>query len=216
MQQAFPRTLSTVAPEACMPALRTVADIMTREVVTLDPELPVRDAMALLATRHLTGAPVVAGRRVVGVVTLTDLVQLAAALPPVPTWRHEVPEPGEPPDAMDVDELVEGEAPPAEFFTDLWADSFTETTTRLGAPDAPEWSALDDCIVSEAMTRRLLTLAPDTRIDDAARFLQQHAIHRALVMDGDALLGVVSGSDIVGAVARGALAAATASAEAAP
>jgi len=190
-----------------MPAMPTVADLMTREVLTLAPELPARDAMTILATRHLSGAPVVAGRRVLGVVTLTDLVQLAAILPAVPTWRREVPEPGEPPDALEFDELVEGEAPPSEYFTDLWADSFVDTAARLAVPDAPEWSALDECTVSDAMTRQALVLAPHTPLDEAARFLRRHGIHRALVLDGGTLAGILSASDLVRAVAQGIVAA---------
>jgi CBS domain-containing protein len=190
-----------------MSPLATVADLMTRDVLTLAPELPARDAMTLLAARHVTGAPVMAGARVLGVVTLTDLVQLAAILPAVPTWRREVPEPGEPPDALAFDELVEGEAPPSEYFTDLWADGFVDTATRLAVPDAPEWSALDECTVSDAMTRQCLALAPDTPLDEAAQFLQRHGVHRALVMEGTALRGILSASDLVRAVARGVLAA---------
>jgi CBS domain-containing protein len=189
------------------PPAPTVADLMTREVLILAPELAAREAMTLLTARHVSGAPVVAGHRVLGVVTLTDLVQLAAVLPAVPTWRREVPEPGEPPDALDFDELVEGEAPPSEYFTDLWADSFVDVATRLAVPDAPEWSALDDCTVSDAMTRQRLVLGPDTPLDEAARFLRQHGIHRALVMEGEALRGILSASDLVRAVAEGVLAA---------
>jgi CBS domain-containing protein len=181
---------------------------MTREVLTLAPELPAREAMTLLTARHVSGAPVVAGHRVLGVVTLTDLVQLAAVLPAVPTWRREVPEPGEPPDALEFDELVEGDAPPSEYFTDLWADSFVDVATRLAVPDAPEWSALDDCIVADAMNRGGLALRPGASLGEAARFLRQHGIHRALVMEGEALRGILSASDLVRAVAEGVLAAA--------
>jgi CBS domain-containing protein len=197
------------------PAAPTVADLMTREVLTLAPELPAREAMTLLTARHVSGAPVVAGHRVLGVVTLTDLVQLAAVLPAVPTWRREVPEPGEPPDALEFDALVEGEAPPSEYFTDLWADSFVDVATRLAVPDAPEWSALDDCTVADAMNREGLALRPDASLGEAARFLRQHGIHRALVMEGEALRGILSGSDLVRAVAEGVLAAAEPAARAA-
>jgi CBS domain-containing protein len=188
---------------------------MTREVLTLAPELPAREAMTLLTARHVSGAPVVAGHRVLGVVTLTDLVQLAAVLPAVPTWRREVPEPGEPPDALEFDELVEGDAPPSEYFTDLWADSFVDVATRLAVPDAPEWSALDDCIVADAMNRGGLALRPGASLGEAARFLRQHGIHRALVMEGQALRGILSASDLVRAVAEGVLAAAEPAARAA-
>ena len=197
------------------PPAPTVGDLMTRDVLTLAPELPAREAMTLLTTRHVSGAPVVAGHRVLGVVTLTDLVQLAAVLPAVPTWRREVPEPGEPPDALEFDELVEGDAPPSAYFTDLWADSFVDVATRLAVPDAPEWSALDDCIVADAMNRGGLALRPGASLGEAARFLRQHGIHRALVMEGEALRGILSASDLVRAVAEGVLAAAEPAARAA-
>ena len=54
--------------------MRTVRDIMTTDVVTLTPQATLRDAMEALSTNHLGGVPVVAGERVVGVVSLTDVV----------------------------------------------------------------------------------------------------------------------------------------------
>lgn len=54
-------------------------DIMTTELVTVSPELSLRDAMELLVTSHVSGAPVVAQHRVVGVVSATDLLGFAAA-----------------------------------------------------------------------------------------------------------------------------------------
>jgi len=37
-------------------------DIMTRDVVTVSPELTLRDAMELLTSLHISGAPVVGNR----------------------------------------------------------------------------------------------------------------------------------------------------------
>ena len=44
-------------------------DIMTTELLTFSPETSVRDAMESLAAKHVSGAPVVAGTKVVGVVS---------------------------------------------------------------------------------------------------------------------------------------------------
>ena len=49
-------------------------DIMTTDVVTASPELSLREAMDLLSSRHITGAPVVAGGKVVGVFSASDLL----------------------------------------------------------------------------------------------------------------------------------------------
>jgi CBS domain-containing protein len=55
-------------------------DIMTREVVSAAPDLTIRDAMELLSERHVSGAPVIEGGKVVGIVSTTDLLDLLADL----------------------------------------------------------------------------------------------------------------------------------------
>jgi CBS domain-containing protein len=51
-------------------------DIMTCDVLKLTPETTIREAMELLSTNHLSGAPVVAGEHVVGVVSMMDILGL--------------------------------------------------------------------------------------------------------------------------------------------
>ena len=60
-------------------------DIMTTNVITLDPNLSIREAMEVFTSKRISGAPVIAGGEVIGVVSATDLLQFAAALPGVPT-----------------------------------------------------------------------------------------------------------------------------------
>jgi CBS domain-containing protein len=55
-------------------------DIMTTDLITLDPNLTIREAMETFAFRRISGAPVVAGGIVAGV-SATDLLQFAASLP---------------------------------------------------------------------------------------------------------------------------------------
>lgn len=176
-----------------------LSEIMTREVVTVPPELSVRDAMALFATRHITGAPVVSPQgKVVGVVSLTDLAEFAAGSPGAPTERADQVEWGE----WDrEDELPEGTEPPSAFFSDLWDDAGAEVSERMGGTEGPEWSALDEHTVSEVMSRRISALPPTTTVDRAADIMRSTGIHRVLVMDGAQLLGLVSTSDIAAAVA---------------
>lgn len=51
-----------------------VSDVMTRDVLTLPAWMPAADAAKQLLERHVGGAPVLDGRRVVGVVSKTDLL----------------------------------------------------------------------------------------------------------------------------------------------
>ena len=52
------------------------------------------------------------------------------------------------------------------------------------------------------MTLRLISIAPDADVHEAASLLLYDSVHRLLVIEGDRLHGVVSGSDIVRAVAQ--------------
>jgi CBS domain-containing protein len=173
-------------------------DIMTRDVVTVAPELSVRDAMDLLTTRHISGAPVASTGRVIGVVSLTDLAEFAAGSPGVPTERPELADWGEWESSGDHSEEDE---PPAAFFAEFWDDAGADVAERISETDGPEWNVLAEHVVSEVMNRRLCALAPDTPVDRAADAMRNAGIHRVLVMEGDALVGLVSTKDISDAVA---------------
>src|SRR5215208_7262670 len=58
----------------------TAADVMTSEVVSVEPDTPVRDIAELLYTRRISGVPVVENGRVIGIVSEGDLIGHAAAI----------------------------------------------------------------------------------------------------------------------------------------
>lgn len=61
---------------------------------------------------------------------------------------------------------------------------------------------LEDVTVDEVMTRKVHSLPPDCSVDEAADLMGKKQIHRILVMEGGALLGIVSTSDVAKAVAQ--------------
>lgn len=66
----------------------TIRDVMTADVRTLREATPVEDALDLLITHHISGAPVVDDRgRLVGVITEADLLKLF--------WEHQARTVGE-------------------------------------------------------------------------------------------------------------------------
>ena len=175
-------------------------DIMTTELVTVAPELSLRDAMELLVTSHVSGAPVVAQHRVVGVVSATDLLGFAAT---VPADRDEPPLDAGSEELESDAEHHEGGEPAANWFVEMKVDEefdvaerFNETGTRRAASD---WFA--DHTVSEVMNHRICALPSNTRVDQAADFMRTAGIHRVLVMDDGVLVGIVSMKDIADAVA---------------
>jgi CBS domain-containing protein len=60
-------------------------------------------------------------------------------------------------------------------------------------------------VVSDVMTRRPLTIAPDADVRDAALQMDYADVHRLFVEDGEQLVGVISRSDINRAFAAGKL-----------
>lgn len=185
-------------------------DIMTTDVVSMDPNLTIREAMDVLTSSRISGAPVMAGDEVVGVLSATDLLQFAAALPGVPTERDvrpdlldDIPDDFEASDPRD-------STPAAVFFTDLWDDAGATVVERMAVPSTAEWNSLEEHTVSDAMTRAPIhALTPDTLVTVAADYMRSAKIHRVLVMKGRRLEGVVTTTDITNAVADGKLTAHT-------
>lgn len=178
-----------------------VREIMSSEVAVVSPDMTLREALEVLEERGVAGAPVVRGTNVVGVLSATDLIDIEATSPPVPSFRDEQSDWGE---AAEETEWEEGESPPI-FFVELWRESEADTAERMAETEGPEWDFLADHTVAEVMSRKLLTIAPEDDVRLAARRMRDADAHRLLVLDGRRLVGVVSASDIVQAVADGAI-----------
>jgi CBS domain-containing protein len=156
--------------------LLTARDLMSAPVVTVKPELTVADLMDVLLAEGLSGVPVVdRNQKVVGVVSSTDVMRAAVEEARLPTEPAENDGP-----AAFYREL--GSAPRALAMT-LPANL---PRTRLGALP-----------VREIMTRATLSVRPEATLPEVARFFDRSGVHRALVMEGSALVGIVSALDLV-------------------
>lgn len=175
-------------------------DIMTHSVVTLSPETTLREAAQVMSSQHLTGAPVVAGAKVIGVVTLTDILDFQADTPAAPSSDEAD---GTESDAF-VDEALDDEdddEAAAAYFADQWEDESAELYTLFDAEGTSKRDVLGEHTVSEVMTRVVRTMAPDASVEQAAEEMRRLGIHRMLVTGHDELLGIVTTTDIASAVA---------------
>ena len=83
-------------------------------------------------------------------------------------------------------------------------DLFLNALVRaLGHGTVARDRALSSIAVKEVMTEDVVTTTPDTPITTAARMMVDRKIGCLPVVEGDALVGILSESDIVSAVARG-------------
>lgn len=177
----------------------TVRDIMNPAVVTIGPDATARQLARLLADEGISGVPVLdPGGALVGVVSATDLVRLAAedadvhvtasALPPD---RADLPDPlfDEEPDPDPYGYFLPEDSP---FAGQSLLDQFTE-------------SELDEASVRDIMTPVTFSVRPGDTVKELADFLMRGRIHRAVVMEDERLLGIVTSGDVLRAVAAGRL-----------
>lgn len=173
-------------------------EIMTKAVITVSPELPLREVADLLARHRVSGIPVVSGRRVLGVVTSSDLLTFVDGEGPHgDTGRT---------DADDELELLEdGTDGAAAYFTDLWPEDESDLAERFERPAGESRDLFGGHVVADAMTRTRYALGPDAPVRAAADLMRRTREHRVLVVKDSELLGIVTSSDIVRAVGEGRL-----------
>ncbi|TSC71463.1 MAG: CBS-domain-containing membrane protein, partial [Parcubacteria group bacterium Gr01-1014_70] len=67
--------------------MHTVADIMTKEVVSVPPDMALGEAVRILAKNNIDGVPVVEENVLIGILTQYDLVSKGTALH-LPTMQY--------------------------------------------------------------------------------------------------------------------------------
>lgn len=179
--------------------MTTVSEIMTRDVVTLDPRATLREAVETFRSEDVSGAPVTHNDEVLGVVSVTDILEFQATHPGVPVSRPEETEL----EPLEEPEMWEGgEEQPSAYFVDYWSDVGAELTARFQETDGPEWDILENHQVNEVMTRTVVGVSPHATVREAARRMLDAEVQRLLVIEGGVLQGILTATDVVRAVAE--------------
>jgi CBS domain-containing protein len=181
-------------------------DIMTRDVFTVSSDMTLRRALELFAQRHITGAPVLEGAKVVGVVSASDLLTFVAdtgeeaegehAAPRADTWdeRTEAEDRG-------LADIEEDDEAGGTYFTELWSAPGPDAESQLEEGPSGVHDVLEAHTVEEAMTREVCHLNPEATVTAAADYMRRAGVHRILVLKAGELEGIVTTMDITRAVA---------------
>lgn len=150
--------------------MKTLKDIMKKDLITVRPDMPVSELALLLSNRMISGVPVVdEKRKVIGVASLSDIAAFSASgrarLETDRNLYYGVPE---------MEDYLVG------FFT---VDDF--------APSAS---------VRDIMTPAVYTLGEDATVLEAAEMMRGARIHRVIVTRDDHPVGIVTTMDLVGAL----------------
>lgn len=153
---------------------RTIRDVMKPHVVSVVPEMTVRELVETFQEEHIRGAPVL-GRsgKVIGMVSESDVLRHALAAAPA----H-----GAPPSA-----------PPAAWAADGGAAIATlpRAATLLSA------CGLGEVRVGEIMGPVGATFAPGDELQALSRFFAADGVQRVAVIENDILLGIVTPADVL-------------------
>lgn len=157
-------------------AATTAADVMNRDVVTLEARASLHDAMQIMTEHHVSGVPVVDQQdQCIGVISTSDVVSFIEA---------------------DLEALESEIVRTENWFnpeTQKWEESVF-SSELLGEYDAVP--------VSDVMTSNPLTVLPTQPIANVARLMTSRGIHRVFVVDEEKRLqGVISAFDFVQLVA---------------
>ncbi|HBA26536.1 MAG TPA: hypothetical protein DCY98_03945 [Nitrospinae bacterium] len=144
-------------------------DIMTKDVLTVSLDTPVKKVAELLADYEISGAPVLdEHERVIGIVTESDLIEQKKNLH-LPT----------------VVTLFEGV-----LLLERPQKIKREIEKMLGAT------------VKDIYSKKVITVAEDTSLEDIATIMSEKKIHLLPVLKGNELVGIIGKADVVRALAK--------------
>lgn len=148
-----------------------VRDLMTTQVVTLKPDETVKKAVIKLALENISGAPVVDNRNhLLGILSENDILNMI--------MRYQV--------ALDKDS-------DRAALLNYSMDDSGESDERLRRIS----EEISNMLVSDVMTRTVLTTTPDTTIMEALRAMIEMKVNRLPVVEKGVVVGVLSRGDII-------------------
>jgi CBS domain-containing protein len=156
-------------------------DLMRTDVAQLSPQDTIETAIGLFEDSGISGAPVVANGRLVGVLTLADISR---------------------PEHLDGDRIetrrdYELSEPAGEELTDE-----VDPDEVFFAKDDYSPEVLGRDLVGDWMTPEVITVPPEASLKDVCSRMVERQIHRVFVTDEKNLMGVISSFDVVRHVAQ--------------
>lgn len=159
----------------------TAKDVMRREVATLSADDSIETALALFEESRISGAPVVANGRLVGMLTLADVSR--------PEHLRE--------DRIETGREYELSEPTGEERTD---ELDPDEVFYLKEDYSPE--VLGRQRVADWMTSGVVSVPATASLEEACRVMVERQIHRVCVAEGEKLVGLITSFDVVRQVAR--------------
>jgi CBS domain-containing protein len=152
-----------------------VRDAMNRDVVVFSPKDTLDFALKTFARKGVSGAPVVSADKLVGMISEYDIIK-----------------------AVDIHATKSKLASVPHLLAVIAGAKNKDRSDEL----RKSVRAASDMKIGEFMTRDPISISKDADILEAARLIDVHKVNRLPVTEKGKLLGIVTRSDIIRAVAR--------------
>jgi len=150
-------------------------NVRLAKVITVEPTMSALELERLFEREQISGAPVLEGERLVGVVSRADLARAFAEADSTAGVLLDY-----------YGEIADASPSPAE-------------RTRLTGEKT------EKLLVRDLMSTRLVSVEPDELLQEVAKTFMKHRVHRVLVAEDRHLIGVISSLDLVQLIADGRL-----------
>ncbi|PTD94392.1 histidine kinase [archaeon SCG-AAA382B04] len=153
-----------------------VKNVMTEEVITVDNDASLREAAKLLRKNEISGAPVVDGEEVVGMISEEDILR---SFKEEKSFEHDLwlPSPFE---------LVE--IPIREI---LEIREYKKLLNQTGKED-----------ISSVMSDKVFSVGPEDDVSEVAEIMTNKKINRVPVINDSELIGIVAREDIINSLVK--------------
>ena len=147
---------------------------MKTDVIYLSPDDTIFDAAKLLSELNIAGAPVVENEKIVGIISISDIIRFIdiklGKLPKIHT-------PG-------ISSLLLA-------FVQL---------QKLRSDFKKEMEKITNSKVREVMTKNVITVSPNSTMMEVAELMEKHDVNRLPVVSDGKLIGIVARADLVRAL----------------
>jgi CBS domain-containing protein len=151
-----------------------VKDVMNPNVIFCKPDNTVREAAKILKENNISGAPILEGEKLVGIISEADLLRLLIVPKKGDLWL---------PSPFEVIEI-----PIRELI------SWEETKRML--------SDVGSTKIEEIMTKDVHTISSEASVEEASEHMIRHRINRLPVTEDNRVVGIVTRGDIIKGLAK--------------
>lgn len=154
--------------------MKTVKEFMNKDVVFLSPDNTIFEAAKLLAQLDIAGAPVVEKDKIVGIISISDIIKF------IDIKMGKLPK-------IDTPGL-------SNFLLALMQ------MKKLRSDFQKELDKITKFSVKEVMTKNVITVSPSSSLIEAAELMEKYNVNRLPVVSDGKLVGIVARADLIRAL----------------